>query len=193
MTDKRVITSAGSMWFFYLIYAVMQWSCDRAHGYGKWEIAGAGYWPASFRCWIMIMGAKKARKAGSALFARPLSLAWQYPVAIRNTAAVCQKCVLFGACNIWYCLVWRRFPVCLCLPIRRFFRVLGGLRRASYDFEELENLNNNIIKVRYSRCFSGYIVLFFGPSDWIWTSGLLNPIQARYQLRHTRISVFILT
>ena len=25
------------------------------------------------------------------------------------------------------------------------------------------------------------IILIFGPSDWTWTSGLLNPIQARYQ------------
>ena len=28
----------------------------------------------------------------------------------------------------------------------------------------------------------------FGPSEKIRTSGLLNPIQARYQLRYTRIS-----
>ena len=28
-----------------------------------------------------------------------------------------------------------------------------------------------------------------GPSDYIRTSGLLNPIQARYHLRYTRISV----
>jgi hypothetical protein len=43
-------------------------------------------------------------------------------------------------------------------------------------------------KKRKSPVFLENTGLFAGPSEKIRTSGLLNPIQARYQLRYTRIS-----
>lgn len=42
-------------------------------------------------------------------------------------------------------------------------------------------------KRRKSPVFLENTGLFAGPSEKIRTSGLLNPIQARYQLRYTRI------
>ena len=82
---------------------------------------------------------------------------------------------------------------CVRLGLMRVWEDSGAARgismrqiesRLSARQEAAGSLLRRIKKEEATQCF-----LSFGPSDWIRTSGLLNPIQARYQTSpHPEIS-----